>query len=142
MLDLNRFSLLTHDSSVTATIVTSAMRDIGYNFHISPLISTLPYALYILGLAIGSLAGPGLSELFSRKLSLLLSLSLFALSQLGVGLSRKIILIFCFRFSGGFFGAIASLVGISVVFDMYHRHQRTIPYVVFFGGFFLGPAFG
>jgi MFS transporter, AAHS family, 4-hydroxybenzoate transporter len=129
-------------SSLSATLITPAEEKVGHDFNITPFFSNLPYGLYILGLAIGSIAGLAVSEAFSRRYGILLSLLSFGLLQLGVGLSNDVILLYCLRFFAGFFGGMSSLVSSSVLFDMFPRNKRTLGYIVFFGALLLGPVVG
>jgi MFS family permease len=129
-------------SSLSATLITQAEEKIGHDFNITPFFSNLPYGLYILGLSIGSVAGLAISEAFSRRYGILLSLLSFGLLQLGVGLSNDITLVYCLRFFAGLFGGMSSLVSAFVLFDMFPRNKHTMGYIVFFGALLLGPAVG
>ena len=134
--------MLTLRSSLAATIITPADFHIGHDFHISPVLSALPFGLYILGYALGFLIGPVISEVLSRKNALLINMLGFALLQLGVGLSRNVILLFCLECLSGVFGGVGSLVSASVLFDMYPKKQRAMPHGFLFASFFLGPISG
>jgi MFS family permease len=129
-------------SSSSATLITPAEETIGHDFNVAPFISNLPYGLYILGLAIGSLAGLTTSEAISRRYGLLISSLSFGLLQLGVGLSNDIVQVYCLRLFAGIFGGMSSLTSALVLFDMFPRNKYTTGYTLFFGALFLGPMVG
>lgn len=129
-------------SSIAATTITASAKHFGHDFHVTPFIADLPYALYILGLAMGFLVGAITSESMSRKYSMLISLAIFALSEMGVGLANNIIIIICLRFFAGLGGGMGTLIGACILFDMYPRNHRTIPHLILCGSFFLGPVAG
>jgi MFS family permease len=129
-------------SSIATTTITANARHFGQDFKLSPLIANLPYALYILGLALGFLVGAIASESLSRKNFMLISLAIFALSEMGVGLANNIIIIICLRFVAGLGGGLGILIGACILLDMYPRNARTLPHLILCGSFFIGPVAG
>ncbi|KAF2673876.1 MFS general substrate transporter [Microthyrium microscopicum] len=129
-------------SSLAATSITANTRDIYEDLHGAPIISTLPYSLYIIGLAVGSLTGNAASELFPRRETLFVTAPLFALCQLALGLFRRFGLILAFRLLSGLFASTASIVSYGIVCDMWMENKRTVPTALFFASSFLGATIG
>jgi AAHS family 4-hydroxybenzoate transporter-like MFS transporter len=98
--------------------------------------------VYIGGLGVGFLAGPLLSEVLRRKYAMLLSLMFFSLFLLGAGFAPNLIGLSILRGLAAVAGASAVSVGMSILFDMYPRSQRTFAYLLLFGAFSVSAAFG
>ena len=135
-------ALLRPKSTLCSTAITSTTQKIYTDLSGGRILNTLPFSLYILGLGVGSLTGAACSELFGRRPSFLVSIPIFALMQLGAGLSRNLVLLICFRFFAGLFAGTCSMVAYSAILDLWKNSRRTSPTVVFFVATLVGPAFG
>lgn len=108
----------------------------------SPVMHTLPYSIYILGFAFGSLFGLACHDIFSRRWALCSAILSFSLFQLGAGLSKVAVLLIIFRFFSGLAAGACSFLSFSVSLDMWKYTARTAPATILVLTLMIGQYFG
>ncbi|KAF2151232.1 major facilitator superfamily [Myriangium duriaei CBS 260.36] len=122
-----------------SSIFSAAIFSIGSEFHFGTEVSTLGVSLYVLGFATGPIIWAPMSELYGRKMPLIISSFGFSIFSLAVAVGKDAQTVFICRFFGGFFGA-CPLTCVGAVFaDMYNNKQRGIAITVFSVCVFSGP---
>lgn len=135
--------------SVTSVVITSisscwslASPHIIEHFHISHEVSVLGISLYIFGLGFGPLFLSPLSEMYGRKITFMMSLSMSIVWQVLTVWSPTIVGMFFGRFLAGFFGSSFLSVAGGVISDIFTRQEIGIPMTIYTTSPFLGPALG
>lgn len=90
-----------------------------------PAVSLVAFSLmYQLGQALGGLVVPPCSEAFGRKLPYLVSVVVFALFCLLIGVVPSVVMVYVSRFVTGFASAVPSVVLAGSVEDMFNARWR------------------
>jgi len=111
-------------------------------YHLSMVAALLPFSLFLLGLAFGSIFAATLSERFGRTTTHMMTLPLFALSTLGAGLTKTLGgggLIAC-RLLEGIFACPPLVVGAGTNADIWKPETRAVMTTLFALWPYLGPA--
>lgn len=130
----------------SSSIVAPARGAIEKNFSVSPLVAVLSTALYILGLAFGSILGTASSALIGRKVtqacSLLFSVA-FTVASACVG---SFAALHACRFFAGLFASPALWIGLAILLEMWRREKMAMPLTAFtalaLAGLTVGPVAG
>ena len=129
-------------STLCATSISPTTQAIHDDLSGGRILDVLPFSLYILGMGLGALNGAACSELFGHRPSFFVNIPLFALMQLGAGLSRKLLLLICFRFLAGLFAGTNASIGYSVTMSMWFETRRTLSIMIHTLALLLGQTFG
>ena len=122
-----------------SSIFSAATRSVALHFHVSTEVGILGISLYVLGFATGPLIWAPMSELYGRRMPLLLSSFGFAIFNLAVATGKDAQTVFVCRFFAGFMGA-APLTIVGAVFaDMFNHRQRGLAVTTFSVAIFAGP---
>ena len=102
-------------------------------------VAALASSLYIAGYAFGPLVWAPLSELYGRRLSIIVAMLGFGIFNTAVAVSKDIQTLIICRFFSGVFGS-SPLINVAAIFaDMYDNRTRGIAIALFANTVFLGP---
>lgn len=122
-----------------SSIFSAATFSVAEQFKVGIEISTLGVSLYVLGFATGPIIWAPFSELYGRKLPLIIATFAFSIFNLAVAVGKDAQTVFICRFFSGFMGA-CPLTCVGAVFaDMFNNKQRGIAITVFSVCVFSGP---
>ena len=127
---------ITFASSIAA-LAEPEFRD---HFGITRTVATLPYAIFLLGLAFGPLISRPCSEVFGRKVIYMIFFPLFAIFTLATGLVHTSYGLIICRALAGLFAGPALSVGCNLMTDIWEA--TTLPFAVYYATPVLGPACG
>lgn len=115
-------------------------------FHIGNTTATLTTSLFVFGFASGPVIWGPISELYGRRLPLVLSSLGYVCFCFGVATAKDIQTIMICRFFAGFVGAAPLVVSPAIMADLWNNHTRgkavSIFAMVLFGGPMLAPIIG
>jgi len=109
-----------------SSIFSAATRVVAAKFGVSTEVGILGVSLYVLGFATGPLVWAPGSELYGRRLPLLIGSFGFAIFQVAVAVAKDLQTVMICRFFGGFFGACPLTVVAAVFSDMFDNRTRGI----------------
>lgn len=115
------------NTTLGASIYAPGHEQVQHEFHVSTTVSLLPLSAYSLGLAFGPMVSSPCSETFGRKSAYLLTLPLFDIFMLGVGLSQNIASLIICRFLAGLFAAPGVSVAAATMADFTAPSHRVFP---------------
>jgi len=122
-----------------SSIFSAATGSVARQFHVSSEVGILGISLYVLGFATGPILWAPTSELYGRKLPLVISSFGFGIFSIAVAVGKDAQTVFICRFFSGFMGA-CPLTCVGAVFaDMFNNRQRGIAVTVFSVAVFSGP---
>lgn len=122
-----------------SSIFSAAIGSVAAEFGLSREVGILGVSLYVLGFATGPIVWAPASELYGRKIPLILSSFGFSIFSIAAATGKDVQTIFISRFFGGFFGA-CPLTCVGAVFaDMFNNRQRGMAITVFSMTVFSGP---
>lgn len=111
-------------------------------FHVSVEVTTLATSLFVLGYAFGPLMWGPFSELYGRKLPILIAMFGFSLFNFAAATAKDLQTLMICRFFTGFMGSSPlSIVG-AAFSDMFDNTQRGPAIVLFASMVFMGPLLG
>ncbi|KAF1982979.1 major facilitator superfamily [Aulographum hederae CBS 113979] len=122
-----------------SSIFSAATRVVSGVFGVSTEVGTLGVSLYVLGFATGPILWAPFSELYGRRLPLVLASFGFSIFQIAVAVGKDLQTVLICRFWGGFFGACPLTVVAAVFSDMFNNRTRGIAITVFSMAVFTGP---
>lgn len=131
----------TFNSSFTSSIYSTAENAIAPQFHVNTEVATVGLSLYVFGFATGPTVWAPMSELWGRRLPIVLAMFGFTLFQFAVATAKDLQTIMLCRFFGGFFGASPIAVVAAVFSDIFGNRSRGIAITVFTMMVFNGPLF-
>ncbi|KJZ74884.1 hypothetical protein HIM_05793 [Hirsutella minnesotensis 3608] len=125
-----------------STSYTSSLPGLKEEFHISRLAGVMGLTAYLLGLALGSLFAPPMSELYGRRIIYLTSFCLWALFIIPSALAHSLSVILAVRFMSGIFGAALVSNGPGTVVDISTPEHLASGMSLYSLGPFNGPVLG
>ncbi|KAL4790617.1 major facilitator superfamily domain-containing protein [Aspergillus venezuelensis] len=131
----------TFNSTFTSSIFSAANSVVSSKFGVSTEVGTLGMSLYVLGFAFGPTLFSPLSELFGRRLPILIGVFGFTVFQFAVATAENLQTVIICRFFGGFFGACPIAVVAAVFSDLYDNRHRGFAITIFTMMVFTGPLF-
>ncbi|KAJ5683215.1 hypothetical protein N7462_006380 [Penicillium macrosclerotiorum] len=134
-------SFTTFNATFASSIYSSGNSILSMQFHVSNEVGTLGLSLYVLGFATGPIIWAPFSELYGRRIPILISMLGFTLFQFAVATAKDLQTIMLCRFFGGLFGACPVAVVAAVFSDIYENRVRGLAITVFAMTVFTGPLF-
>ncbi|KAI4729275.1 MFS general substrate transporter [Aureobasidium sp. EXF-10728] len=122
-----------------SSIFSSATGAVANEYDVSREVGILGISLYVLGFATGPILWAPMSELYGRRLPLLISSFGFSIFSIAVAVGKDLQTILICRFFGGFMGACPLTVVGAVFADMFNNAQRGVAVTVFSIAVFSGP---
>ncbi|KAK9450522.1 major facilitator superfamily domain-containing protein [Limtongia smithiae] len=108
-------------------------------YGVGHVVATLAISLYVLGFASGPLLWGPCSELYGRKLPVVISMFIFAIFHLAVARAHDLQTIMICRFFAGFFGASCLAVVPAAFADMFGNKTRGTAIAIFSANVFTAP---
>ncbi|RDA96135.1 hypothetical protein CP533_1773 [Ophiocordyceps camponoti-saundersi (nom. inval.)] len=125
-----------------STSYTSTLSRLQEELHISRLAAVMGLTTYMIGLALGSLIAPPLSELYGRRVVYLVSLGLWSLFIVPAALAQSITVILVARLCSGLFGAALISNGPGTIVDVSKPENLASGMSLYSLGPFNGPVLG
>ncbi|MBE7182288.1 MAG: MFS transporter, partial [Terriglobus roseus] len=126
-------------ATMGSSIFSPATRVIAPIYGVSTEVTTLATSLFVLGYAFGPMIWAPMSELYGRKLPIVISAFGFGVFGIGVAVAKDLQTIIICRFFAGFFGS-APLALVGAVFaDIFSNEARGLAIAVFAATVFMGP---
>ncbi|KAI9656837.1 MAG: hypothetical protein M1821_003476 [Bathelium mastoideum] len=122
-----------------SSIFSAATRTVASEFGVSSEVGILGVSLYVLGFATGPILWAPFSELYGRRLPLIVSSFGFSIFCIAVAVAKDLQTVLICRFFGGFMGASPLTVVAAVFADMFDNRTRGIAITVFAVCVFSGP---
>jgi len=114
-----------------SSIFSPAIPAVGAEFGVSNLVATLGVSLYVLGFATGPLIWAPISELYGRRLPILISTFGFAVFQVAVAAAKDLQTVIICRFFGGLFAAAPLAVVGAAYADIWDNAHRGYAITIF-----------
>lgn len=132
--------------SMGSALFAESSEDIVVLFHVGTTVATLGTSLFVMGFASGPIFFGPLSELYGRKIVLVISSFGYVCFSFAVATAKDIQTIMICRFFAGFIGAAPLVVSAAVMADLFSAKTRGSAIAVFamvlFGGPMLAPIIG
>ena len=139
------FALLVFNS-LTATFASAvfspAGTTVGTKFGVNQPTVTLGTSLFVLGYAVGPLFWAPLSELYGRRLPVILASSGFGIFMIAVAVAKDIQTVLICRFFAGLFGSCALTIVPAIFSDIFNNETRGLAIAAFSASVFNGPLCG
>ncbi|KAK4540429.1 hypothetical protein LTR36_009175 [Oleoguttula mirabilis] len=133
---------VTYTITFASSIVSPARYEFESHFKISPTAATLPFGLFVLGLAIGPFIARPCSAVFGHKSIYIIFLPLFAIFTLASGLVHTSYGLILCRLLAGLFASPVISAGCETLSDIWKPEERTLPLTVYYAAPLLGPMTG
>lgn len=126
-------------SSFASAIYSSAVTEIGPQFHISTEVAILGVTLYVLGFASGPTLWAPASELIGRRWPICVGVFGYSIFTVGTATSKDVQTLMLTRFFAGFFAASPIAIVPAVFADIYNNQMRGVAIAMFAMAVFVGP---
>ncbi|KAJ5934526.1 hypothetical protein N7466_004073 [Penicillium verhagenii] len=126
----------------TSSMYTTTYDQLMKEFKCSQEVATLGLSFFIWGLGIGPLFLSPLSEFFGRRRIYIVSFTLFLIWLIPCAVAKNIETMLVCRFINGLAGSAFLSVAGGTVGDMFDRHERGFPMMVYTASPFIGPEVG
>ncbi|ODQ67311.1 MFS general substrate transporter [Nadsonia fulvescens var. elongata DSM 6958] len=130
-------------TSFTATwgsaIFSGAVTHISKIYHVAPVVAVLGISFYVFGFASGPCVWAPLSEMYGRKLPIIVSMFGATVFNFGVATGKDLQTILICRFFAGFFAAGPLAVVGAAFSDVFNAKHRGIAIALFAATVFIGP---
>lgn len=135
-------AILSYDSlsaTMGSSIFSNATGIVAQQYGVSMEVGTLATSFFVLGYAFGPIVWAPMSELYGRRIPIIIACFGFSLFTIAVGTAKDLQTIMLCRFFAGAFGS-APLVCVAAVFaDIFNNEVRGLAVAVFSATVFMGP---
>ena len=132
--------------SLGSSMFAEGQQEVQQAFHIGREVATLGTTLYVLGFATGPIVWGPFSELYGRKIVMIMSNIGFIAFAFGCATAKDVQTLMLCRFFGGCIGAAPFVVSPAILADLYTGVLRgefmALFAMVLFGGPMIGPIIG
>ncbi|EMC92415.1 hypothetical protein BAUCODRAFT_77726 [Baudoinia panamericana UAMH 10762] len=135
-------ALMTFVVSFGSSVFSTATTVTAEQFGVSEEVMILSVSLYVVGFACGPLVWGPLSEVFGRRIPLMIGMFGFLIFQIPVGVANNVATIFLARFFAAAFGAAPLAIVAGMYVDFWDPTMRAIATQAFAAAVFAGPATG
>ena len=111
-------------ATFASSIFSPAATSVGQVFHVGREVTTLGTSLFVLGYAFGPIVWAPMSELYGRRLPIIIGAFAFGIFQIAVAVAKDLQTVMICRFFSGFMGACPLAVVAAVFADMYDNKVR------------------
>lgn len=129
--------------SLSATFASSVFSEaapgLESDFHIGGEVATLGTSLFVLGYAFGPIIWGPSSELYGRRLPIVIASFGFSVFAIAVAVAKDIQTVMICRFFNGLFGSCPLAVVAAIFADMYSNETRGLAIASFSATVFMGP---
>ncbi|KAI9835536.1 MAG: hypothetical protein M1819_001987 [Sarea resinae] len=122
-----------------SSIFSPAIAAVAEEFGVSSEVTTLGVSLYVLGFSFGPILWAPFSELYGRRMPLVISSFVFSIFHIAVATGKDLQTVLICRFFCGFCGACPISVVAAVFSDMFDNSTRGMAITVFSMTVFTGP---
>lgn len=122
-----------------SAIYATAVPEISMTYNVSQVVATLGMSLYIAGFAGGPVIWGSLSELYGRKMPILISQFGFIAFTFGAATAKDIQTIMLCRFFSGFIGSAPFSVVGGAFTDQFSNNYRGLSLICYLSTVFIGP---
>ncbi|KAK5105807.1 hypothetical protein LTR62_002130 [Meristemomyces frigidus] len=133
-------------ATFASSIFSSASGAVATDFHLSQEVATLGTSLFVLGYAFGPIIFAPMSELYGRRLPIIIAAFGFGVFNIAVAVAKDTQTLMICRFFAGTFGSAPLTIVAAVFSDMFSNEVRGIAVALFsatiMGGPFMGPFIG
>ncbi|KAF2707952.1 MFS general substrate transporter [Pleomassaria siparia CBS 279.74] len=126
-------------ATMGSSIFSSAIGPVSRQFGVIEEVGTLGTSFFVFGYAFGPLLWAPLSELYGRRLPILISAFGFAIFSIAVAVGKDLQTVLICRFFAGLFGSCPLAVVAAVFADIYSNELRGLAIAVFSAMVFMGP---
>ncbi len=126
-------------ATMGSSIFSAATRGVVETFHVGQEVATLGTSLFVLGLAFGPIMWAPMSELYGRRLPLVIAAFGFSIFAIATAVAKDLQTVLLGRFFGGFFGSCPLAVVAAAFADMFNNKDRGLAIAVFATTVFMGP---
>ncbi|KAL3475460.1 major facilitator superfamily domain-containing protein [Aspergillus californicus] len=131
--------LVCFSSTFDSAIFSPSTAQVAEHFGVSQEVAILTSSLYIVGFACGPLFWGPLSELYGRRIPIVVSMLGFGIFNTAVAVSKDLQTLLVCRCFSGIFGSCPIVVVAASFADLYNNRQRGIAISLFSDLVFLGP---
>ncbi|KAF2160646.1 hypothetical protein M409DRAFT_70378 [Zasmidium cellare ATCC 36951] len=140
------YATTTTTSTFSSSVFSTAIVPISEAFHVSTVVATLGISLFLVGFGVGPLLWAPLSELYGRKLSVLVPVFVGGCFAFGGGAAKDLQTIMICRFFQGLFSSAPISNAGGVLADLYQADKRGAAMALYtvsnVGGPMVGPLIG
>jgi len=129
-------------ATMASSIFSSTMQSIEDHFHIGREVVTLGTSLFVAGYALGPIVFAPMSELYGRRLPIIVAAFGFGIFNIAVAVSKDVQTLMISRFFAGFFGSSPLTVVAAVFSDIWSNELRGVSVAAFSATVFCGPFTG
>jgi DHA1 family multidrug resistance protein-like MFS transporter len=122
-----------------SSIFSPAATGVDREFHVGTEVGTLGTSLFVLGYAFGPIIWAPFSELYGRRLPIVISSFGFGVFAMGVATAANIQTVMICRFFNGLFGSCPLAVVAAIFADIYSNETRGVAVACFSATVFMGP---
>ena len=130
-------------SSLAATfgssIFSAASPGVEREYHVGIEVATLGTSLFVLGYAFGPILWAPMSELYGRRLPIVISTFGFGIFAIGVATAQNVQTVMICRFFDGLFGSCPLAVVAAIFADIWNNETRGVAISCFSATVFMGP---
>ncbi|KAH9827293.1 Major Facilitator Superfamily [Teratosphaeria destructans] len=129
-------------ATFASSVFSPASTAVGAHFHIGRDVVRLGTSLFVLGYACGPIIFAPISELYGRRLPIIVAGVGFGIFNIAVAVSKDVQTLMIARFFAGFFGSCPLTVVAAVFSDMFNNELRGIAVASFSATVICGPFTG
>jgi len=122
-----------------SSIFSTATRGVVETFHVGQEVATLGTSLFVLGYSFGPIMWAPISELYGRRLPLVIAAFGFSIFAIATASAKDLQTVMLGRFFGGFCGSCPLAVVAAAFADMFNNKDRGLAIAVFAATVFMGP---
>lgn len=131
---------MTFVTTFTSAIFSTAIDATSRKFHVSTEVMTLGTSLFLVGFIFGPIVWGPLSELYGRRVPLIIGILAMCLFQVGVAVASNVYTIMICRFFAGVFGSAPLAVVGGALADFWDPVQRGVTVGIYTMCTFIGPV--
>ena len=131
---------MTFTTTFTSSIFSTAISATATEFSVSTEVMTLGTSLFLLGFTLGPIIWGPISELYGRRLPLIIGIGGMACFQIGVAVAQNVYTIMLCRFFGGVLGVAPLCVVGGALADFWDPVQRGVTVGIYSMCTFVGPV--
>lgn len=129
-------------ATFASSIFSNAAPAVGEEFGVGSTVTTLGTSLFVLGYAFGPIVWAPMSELYGRRVPIIVGSFGFGVFMIAVAVAKDLQTVMLGRFFGGLFGSCPLAVVAAVFADMYNNKVRGLAITSFGATVFMGPLMG
>ncbi|KXL51040.1 MAG: hypothetical protein FE78DRAFT_136640 [Acidomyces sp. 'richmondensis'] len=129
-------------ATMASSIFSPTLQSVESHFHIGREVVTLGTSLFVAGYALGPIVFAPMSELYGRRLPIIVAGFGFGIFNIAVAVSKDVQTLMISRFFAGFFGSSPLTVVAAVFSDIWSNELRGVSVAAFSATVFCGPFTG